>query len=153
MSDGNYKCLWTYKTLLCKNLKWISYMILNQQLTEDQYDDFMSWFEFEKLYATNYKEVKEKGWHKDYKKTNTYVEKKCDLSDYDLYKEVYKDYPNKEELLKYVQKKFKEYWLNIEKATEQLCDMLSIENKTIIIDGKEINISSESYEELKKNLL
>jgi len=140
--------------MFCKGLNWISHMVLNQQLTEYQYVDFVEWFDLTLWYPTNYIEMKEKGWHKEYSEDNKYVSKKYNKINYELYKAIYKDYPKKEELLKYVQKKFIEYGLDVDKATEQLCEMLSINtNKTITIDGKEIKISSESYDELRKNLL
>ena len=96
-------------------------MILNQQLTEKQYNDFMEWFSFNIQYPTNYIEIKEQ-WLKGENIELKYE----DLKDYDLYKEIYKNYPKKEYLLKYIKTKFKKYWLNVEKAVDQLSDILSI---------------------------
>jgi hypothetical protein len=41
----------------------------------------------------------------------------------------------------------KEYWLNGKQVTEQ-----EVMGHTIIIDGKEVKISAESYKNLKENL-
>ena len=53
-------------------------MVLNQQMTEDTAKTFINklreiiggWLP----YQTNYSDMKEKGWHREYKDTNEYVE-------------------------------------------------------------------------------
>ena len=71
-------CHGTHYSALCIDKDGIAYMVLNQQMTEVTARTFINklreisgeWLP----YQTNYFEMKEKGWHKEYKDTNEYVE-------------------------------------------------------------------------------
>ena len=84
-------------------------MILNQQLTGKQYNDFIKFFDFTSVYFTDYEEMKAEGWHKEHKESNKYVKRRTKEEGFESYKEVYKNYKDKDKLLEHVKVKFLEY--------------------------------------------
>src|SRR3990167_6989009 len=85
-SDGNnwsyflFDCRGSHKSILCIGKRGIANMVLNQQLTNEQSKDF--WQKLKDIrngwlpYTTNFCEMKDKGWHKEYDEKNEYVSEK-----------------------------------------------------------------------------
>jgi len=136
-------------------------MVLNQQLTKEESLDF-----YEKItdlldgfipYTTTYLEMKESGWNKGCFKKNKYVSEV--LSDEEppyikQYHNAWSTFTKKKELIQFI-KDCK--YLDTIPALDILEKVTGISEKKdlhkIKIDGKEIEISEDSYEELKKSLL
>ena len=149
-SNGNncslflLECRGTHKSILCKGLRGIAYKVLNQQLTKEQSKDF-----YEKLtgllngwlpYVTNYRELKEKGWHAKYDEKNEYVNEKIkdDEEPYTKqYHHAWSSCPKKNELIALI--KSCEY-LNVTEALKVFTEITGIKmdepEETIVVNGR-----------------
>lgn len=150
-SDGNnnsygndcsmflFNCRGSYKSVLCKDQRGIAYMVLNQQLSEEDSEDFQKklteiidhWLP----YTTNYTELKEKGWHTEYNEDNEYVSDEISGEVYEDAPPYTKQYhyawskcPKKQEIIDLI--KFCKY-LDTEPALKVFTKITGIDTKTI----------------------